>query len=126
MPHSQNSEMARHNDTGKKGETLAAAWLVGQGFHILHRNWREGRYEIDFIAEKDCLLHFIEVKTATTSCFGYPEQRIGRRKWKTWNKCSEGFLQGLAQPSSVRFDALSIMIRQKEISYCFFEDIFFY
>ena len=38
---------------GAKGESLAADWLKEQGFEILHRNWRIGRFETDIIASKD-------------------------------------------------------------------------
>lgn len=54
--------MAWHNETGKTGEKLAADWLEKKGFTILEKNWRHKRLEVDIIAEKDNLLHFIEVK----------------------------------------------------------------
>ena len=45
--------MARHNDTGKWGEQLAADKLIADGFTVLHRNWRMGKLEIDIIACRD-------------------------------------------------------------------------
>jgi len=39
--------MPPHIELGKKGEELAAAWLTANGYTILHRNWRHGRYEVD-------------------------------------------------------------------------------
>ena len=45
--------MSRHLEIGRRGEDLAADWLVHHGFAILHRNWRHGRYEVDCIAGRD-------------------------------------------------------------------------
>ena len=39
--------MAGHNVLGKIGEDIAADYLVKQGYHIRHRNWRKGHNELD-------------------------------------------------------------------------------
>ncbi|HTF30986.1 MAG TPA: YraN family protein, partial [Flavitalea sp.] len=62
--------------TGKKGELLAAKYLLDLGFNILHCNWRYRKAEIDIIASKNSILHFIEVKTRTSLAFGYPEESV--------------------------------------------------
>ena len=64
--------MAAHNQVGKTGENLAANFLEKQGYEILHKNWRYSYYEIDIVAKKGKKLHFVEVKTLTTSKNGYP------------------------------------------------------
>ena len=55
--------MALHHQTGKTGEALAAVYLLEKGFRIIHQNWRHSHWEVDIIAQKDHILHFIEVKT---------------------------------------------------------------
>jgi putative endonuclease len=57
---------------GNLGEEIGCKFLKKHGFLIKDRNYRKKWGEIDIIAEKDNLLHFIEVKTvsrppATTS-----------------------------------------------------------
>ena len=42
--------MAHHNNTGALGEQMAAEYLCGKGFQILHQNWRHSHWEVDFIA----------------------------------------------------------------------------
>ena len=42
--------MARHNELGKQGEEIAAQYLVGKGYEIVERNWRNRHKEIDIIA----------------------------------------------------------------------------
>ena len=49
--------------TGAEGERLAAEYLLKEGFDLLHRNWRNGRCEIDLVARRDGVLHIIEVKS---------------------------------------------------------------
>lgn len=74
--------MAWHNETGKTGEKLAADWLE-KGFTILEKNWRHKRLEVDIIAEKDNLLHFIEVKSRSSQNYGLPEESVSLKKLKT-------------------------------------------
>ncbi|WP_273404948.1 YraN family protein [Campylobacter avium] len=48
--------------SGILGEDKACAFLKKQGFKILKRNFHSKFGEIDIIATKDEILHFIEVK----------------------------------------------------------------
>ena len=48
---------------GQRGEEIAARFLLSEGFDLLHRNWRSGRYELDIVARKEGVLHIVEVKS---------------------------------------------------------------
>lgn len=49
---------------GMEGEEIAGLYLIHNGFTIIDRNWNLHRgNEIDIVALKDNVLHFIEVKT---------------------------------------------------------------
>lgn len=48
---------------GRKGESIAVAYLKKHGFFVRARNYYSQFGEIDVIAEKEGQLHFIEVKT---------------------------------------------------------------
>jgi putative endonuclease len=72
--------MPEHIEFGKRGEDLAVLWLEKEGFRILTRNWRHGRLEIDIIASKNNLLHFMEIKTRHRTLFGLPEESVNERK----------------------------------------------
>ena len=52
---------------GKVGEDKACAWLESKGFRILARNCSTRFGEIDIIALKNDVLHFIEVKSFSSS-----------------------------------------------------------
>jgi putative endonuclease len=56
------AKMAAHNEFGKAGEEMAAEWLCQRGFQLLALNWKSGRYEVDIVASREEVLHFIEVK----------------------------------------------------------------
>lgn len=66
---------------GSIGENIAAAYLEKNGFTILDRNYRSGRFgEIDIIAAENEYICFIEVKTRTGSLFGAPIEAVGYEK----------------------------------------------
>jgi putative endonuclease len=69
--------MARHNETGEMGENITSNFLANKGFNIVCRNYRKKWGELDIIAEKDKVLHFVEVKTVSRRSFGgHFEQEI--------------------------------------------------
>lgn len=47
---------------GRRAEQAARVYLEMRGFRVLEQNWRQPRYEIDIVAEKDGRIHFVEVK----------------------------------------------------------------
>ncbi len=49
-------------DTGRKAEVAARVYLEMRGFHIIEQNYRRPRCEIDIVARKDGVVHFVEVK----------------------------------------------------------------
>lgn len=52
---------------GELGELIACEYLVKKGFSITTRNYRKSWGEIDIIANKDSLIHFIEVKSVSNT-----------------------------------------------------------
>ncbi len=117
--------MAKHNDTGKKGEELAAIWFAAKGYNILHENWRHKNLEVDIIASKNNMLHFIEVKAVTTLQYGQPEDKISKKKIRNLINASEEYLYQNPQWHRIQFDVLSItMLPKKEIEYFLIEDVY--
>ena len=52
---------------GEIGENLACAFLMKHGFSIVERNFTISSGEIDIIAKKKEVVHFIEVKSASAN-----------------------------------------------------------
>ena len=100
--------MALHNQLGKTGEDLAAAYLMAHGYEILHRNWRHSHYEIDIIALKGKILHFVEVKIRSSAKFGLPEESVTKKKFQSLLNAADEFLFQHPQYRHVQYDILSI------------------
>jgi putative endonuclease len=118
--------MARHNDIGKMGELMAAEWLKQQGYSILDLNWRHSYYEIDIVASRNNLLHFIEVKTRNSLAFGHPEESISFNKFGSLMKAAEEYLYQHPSWNRVQYDVLSITnLKDKAVEYFLIEDVYY-
>jgi putative endonuclease len=117
--------MARHNDFGRWGEEVAAGWLAEKGFSILHRGWRHGRSEIDIIAVRQGIYHFIEIKSGKGKSYGYPEERVGKAKLGRIMRVAAHWLYENRIPSHqrVQFDVLAIQIGAGDAEYLLIEDV---
>lgn len=100
--------MASHLDIGKQGEKLAEAYLANLGYHLLYRNWRYGRYELDLVTTKNERLHVVEVKYRTGKPFGHPEEAVTKKKIKSLLQAIDQFLFLNPQYNDFRLDVLSI------------------
>ncbi len=119
--------MARHNKTGKDGETLAVQYFTDKGYAVLHTNWRYSHYEIDIIAHKAGKLHFIEVKTRTSTKYGHPEESVDRKKLENLMKAGEEFLFQNPGWKMIQYDVLSITFRKQDLpEYFLLEDVYLY
>ena len=56
---------------GDIGENVACDFLQRRGFEIVERNYLRKWGEIDIVARKSNLIHFIEVKSVTHGTSGY-------------------------------------------------------
>ncbi len=59
------TQIPNHLKTGRIGEDIVVKHLVKQKFKILERNYRKKWGEIDIVAKKNEIIHFIEVKTVS-------------------------------------------------------------
>lgn len=114
-----------HIQTGKQGETLAAEWLVANGYQILYRNWRHGRYEVDLIASKAGMIHFIEVKSRRSRTYGPPEQSVSRKKIGHILQGAGGWLLNHPGHSRFQYDVLAITLEKNaDPEYVLFTDVY--
>jgi putative endonuclease len=115
-----------HIELGKEGEERAASFLVKNGMQILYRNWRYSHYELDIVAQRGNIIHFVEVKTRTSSRYGQPEDQVNKKKFKFLKACGEAFLWQHPHIHQVQFDIISVTISNggaDEI--VFIEDVYF-
>ncbi|MCP4141097.1 MAG: YraN family protein [Chloroflexi bacterium] len=72
--------MNHNHKIGCWGEEIAAEYLQEKGYEFVDKNVRTPYGEIDLIHRLDGITIFVEVKTRTSSRYGYPEEAITARK----------------------------------------------
>lgn len=115
---------APHIELGKQGEELAAQHLIQKGYEILHRNWRNGRSEVDIIARVGNDWVFVEVKTRETDYFGYPEEAVDKAKQKQLQKAANAFVEQYPVQGDIRFDIVAIVLNGQQQEIYHIEDAF--
>lgn len=101
--------MATHNDTGKWGEDLAAAYLEKKGYTIVERDWKSGRRDIDIIALDGDVVVFVEVKTRRNRLFGDPEESVNYQKLQNLQQAISHYVKFRHIRQEIRFDIISIV-----------------
>ncbi len=100
-----------NKSVGERGEAIAAAYLKGQKFTIVEKNYRCKGGEIDIIAKDGKTFVFVEVKTRRTLSFGPPQQALTSFKQRQISKAA---LTWLADKklfgASARFDVIAILL----------------
>ena len=106
----------RRQKIGKLGEDAAVKYLKKNGYKILERNFRAGRYgEIDIITNDKGQLVFVEVKTKTDEQFGSPEQEFTYQKKKKMRRAIQNYLfKNYSQDRQWRVDLIAIEISDKK------------
>ena len=117
--------MSRNKKTGARGEEVATKWLTKKGYAIIVCNWRYKRWEIDIIASKNEMLHFVEVKSRSTTKYGYPEASINLKKLTSLKNAVEEYLYLYPEWDIIQIDVLTITWRGKKVQEIFMiEDIY--
>lgn len=111
--------------SGKEGEDIAVKYLESKGYQILARNYRVKRQEIDIIAQEEGIFVFVEVKSRSSSDFGFPEDFLSPPQEERIRNAAIAYLSEkkiLAQ--DIRFDIISILINGQTPDIEHFEDAF--
>ncbi|UCF65746.1 MAG: YraN family protein [bacterium] len=113
---------------GKWGEKEAEAYLSEKGYHILFKNWRAERGDIDIIALNNNCLVFVEVKGGSSAKYGPPELRLTNNKKRQMRKLATLFLAGTEaldiEYEFCRFDVVVIDGHQNKFEIRHYENAF--
>ena len=96
---------------GKYGEELALDFLKKLNFKILETNFRYSKMaEIDIIALKSNIIHFVEVKTRKKDSY-IPLEAITKTKLNSIYKCANFYLSKTNIPHKhIQIDAIGIIL----------------
>lgn len=98
------------NRIGRWGEQTARDYLGKRGYQLLQSNYRTPFGEIDLILEMDAVIHFVEVKTRTTTAFGNPETGMTRYKFRHVFESAQYYLQEFRGPDQLwQIDCVAII-----------------
>lgn len=110
---------------GRLGEDIAGKYLENKGFKVIGVNYRKKYGEIDIIAQKGEITHFIEVKTVTHENFPQnvsrvtdnyrPEDNIHPQKLKRLARTIQAYLLEKFPKGEPewQFDAITVRLDMK-------------
>lgn len=106
--------MALHNISGKAAEDETSKYLKRKSFKIIDRNWKTRWCEVDIVALKDKVIHFVEVKYRQSdnqgSGFDYitsnklRQMDLAARSWVEINGWEGEYVLSAAEVSGENFD----------------------
>jgi putative endonuclease len=99
---------------GDMGENIACDFLKRRGFEIIERNYLRKWGEIDIIAKKSGLIHFIEVKSVTRGTSEYrPEDNMHPWKLKRLSRAIQTYLLDRKLDCDWQLDLVTVKIDQQ-------------
>ena len=117
--------MAKRNETGKDGESVARAFLEKQGYKITHTNWHWHHYELDIVAVKDTWLVVEEVKTRSDDYLLAPEDAVDAPKIRRIVAAADAYVRFFNLELPVRFDIITVIKKGEESEIDHIEDAFY-
>jgi putative endonuclease len=117
--------MQNTKEIGNHGEHEAVSWLQRNGFRIKTTNWFWGHLEIDIVAEKNDILHIIEVKTRRSNRITSPEYSVNKTKQKNLIRAANAYINRYNLDMDVQFDIFCILKNDLQKQIDFIEDAFY-
>ena len=100
--------MSTTAETGRAGERAAAEYLRRAGYEICALNWRSGRYELDIVARKAGIVHFVEVKTRRAGSLTPPEAAVTPQKFRALTRAAVRYLAATGGQDEAQFDLAAV------------------
>ena len=98
---------------GDIGENVSCDFLQRRGFDIIERNYLRKWGEIDIVAKKSNIIHFIEVKSVTHGTYGYrPEDNMHPGKLRRLSRTMQIYLLEKKLDCDWQLDLVTVKIDQ--------------
>ena|SRR3989338_1412820 len=94
---------------GKRAEDLAVSYLESIGYKIIEKNYKTKLGEIDIIGKESGCICFVEVRSANTKKFDFPEYSVTRKKQAKIARSALSYIKrhGI-EDADCRFDVVAI------------------
>ena len=80
------------------------------GYRVLARSWRCSSGELDLIVGRGDLVVFSEVKTRSSTSFGWPAEAVDHRRQVRLRSAAAAWLRSTGtRPAEVHFDVVSVL-----------------
>src|SRR6266480_7087350 len=120
----QPASVSSHLELGRRGEELAAAYLLQSGYRIVAANFflpvgrnragAEINVEIDLVAYDGETLCFIEVKSRSSDWFAPPEANVDRRKQRQIARAARAYRRLFDLGNApYRYDVITVVLPAK-------------
>lgn len=114
---------------GTLGEDIAGNFLESKGFIVVNRNYSKKWGEIDIVAKKDGVIHFVEVKTVVDmkDSDQRPEENVHERKLKRLERAIQSYISEKKEGENEwQLDVVAIFLdlNKKEARVRFTENVF--
>lgn len=121
-----NGVLTSGQEIGRLGEDIAVKYLKNKGFSVVARNYRKKYGEIDIVAKKSGILHFVEVKSVSCEMkiddvsrvtnIHRPEDNVHSAKLKHLARAIQSYLAGKSKNSNIEwcFDVITVKINKKD------------
>jgi len=118
--------MKNTKKVGNTGENIAAAFLVSKGYRVLARNYSKKWGELDVVAQRGSVTHFVEVKTISrenkntvsreSSTPYRPEENMHRKKVERLHRAIQSYIGEYGVTGEWQLDlvAVTIFVKDKE------------
>lgn len=117
-------EQGYKKQTGNRGETATADYLVQRGCKILARNWHCRYGELDIIAVKDDIIAFVEVKTRRPNSLVSPAAAVDYRKQRKVIRSAQAYLCAHSCDLQPRFDVSAVTVENGNYRIDYYEGAF--
>ena len=109
-------------DIGSFYEEMAVEYLKRNDFSIIEQNYCCKVGEIDIVATKQHVIHFVEVKYRKDLSHGFPVESVSKRKQKKLFRAAQWYLaeRMMSQENVYCFDVISIV----GVNVTFYENCF--
>ncbi len=110
--------MMNRQELARWGEEIAVQYLEIRGIQIVEKNFRTRSGEVDIIGFENDDLVFFEVKTRSSTKFGYPEEAVNSKKIEKIETVANEYLDNLSNTNlNWRIDTIAIIRNPHNLKY---------